>query len=283
MSRSMWKGLISFGLVTIPVQLFSAIERNEIRFHLLDKGGKCRLREKLYCPETGEEFNFQDTARGYEIAPDNYILINEDELARLKPEAGRSIDIHEFVSLKEIDPIYFNRAYYLAPDERGAKAYALLAQAMLQAGRVGIAKFVMRNSEYLAALRATKDGLIILETMYYAEDIRSTEELPLPKDVKAGKKELDLAIQLISNLEAHFDAGKFQNEYRDRVQHLLDEKAKGHEVKIPKGSKRPASNVVNLVEMLKRSVTKGRTVKKKGATSSAEKSEGKRRKLKKAA
>src|SRR2546426_4331174 len=169
MSRAMWSGSITFGLVNVPIKLFPAVQDKDVHFHMLSKDGKCRLRRKLVCPETGKEYDFKETARGYEIAPDQYVIVHDEELRNLKPEAGRHIEITDFVDLEEIDPVYYNRPYWLAPDEKGAKAYQLLLNAMLETAKVGIAKFVMRGKEYLAAIRP-REGALCLEIMNFAEE-----------------------------------------------------------------------------------------------------------------
>ena len=250
----MWKGVISFGLVSIPVELYAAIDRQDVAFHLLNKDGTCRLRRKLYCPETGEEYEFNDTAKGYEISPDQYVLVQQEEIDRLKPEGGRTIDIRQFVDAADIDPIYYNHTYYLAPSEHGVKAYALLAEAMQRSHRVGIAKFYMHSSEYLAALRTYGSRGMVLETMYYAEDIRATEDLALPEGVEVDPKELKLAEQLIDNLYSRFEPSAYRNEYRERVQQLLTQKAEGKEIVLPEARERQTGKVVDLMQMLKESV-----------------------------
>lgn len=280
MSRSMWKGAISFGLVNIPVELYTAIERREPAFHMLNKEGTCRLRRKLYCPETGEEYEYRDTAKGYEIAPDQYVLVQPEELEQLKPAGGRSIDIQQFVEFDEIDSIYFNHSYYVAPGEHGAKGYALLAEAMKRSHRVGIAKFVMRNSEYLAALRVADGRTIILETMYYAEDIRPAENIGIPSDAKVDQKELKLAQQLIESLHAKFAPEAFKNEYRERVEELLRRKSEGKEIVLPEAKRPETGKIVDLMEMLKRSVEKEKAPpggrKRGGARSGRGKKSGRR-------
>lgn len=165
MPRAMWSGSISFGLVNVPVRMYTAVRDRGVHFHRLSPDGTCRLRNKLVCPDTGQEFDFKDTARGYEIAPGQYVIMRDEELENLKPEAGRSIDIRDFVDLADIDPVYYDNTYYLAPDERGAKGYQLLLEVMKKQQKVGIAKFVMREKEYLAAIRPYKNALV-LETMH---------------------------------------------------------------------------------------------------------------------
>ncbi|MCB0322106.1 MAG: Ku protein [Bdellovibrionales bacterium] len=280
MPRSMWKGVISFGLVSIPVQLYAAIDRKSVQFHMLDKEGTCRLRRKLYCPDTGEEYDFGETARGVEIAPDQYVLVQKEELEKLKPEGGRTIDILDFVSLDEIDPLYYDRAYYLAPDARGEKPYQLLLRAMADSGRVAIAKMVMRSNEYLAAIRVVEGRILGLETMYFADDVRDHGELE-PPEVDIDKRELALANQLIESLAAPFEPGRYRNEYRDRVEHLIDEKSKGHDVVLPEHSADEGGQVIDLMDALKKSVhQREKASKPKGASKTKDKKTSAPRKTK---
>lgn len=287
MARAMWKGVISFGLVNIPVELFSSTEAHGVQFHMLSQDGSCRLRRKLYCPETGEEYDFNETARGVEIAPDQYILVQSEELDAIKPDGGRTIQIEDFVKLEEIDPIYYDRTYYLAPEEGGEKAYSLLVAAMSEKQRVGVARFVMRNKEYLAAIRVMDDGrTIALETMNYHQDIRSRDELNIP-ETDVSKKELDLAKQLVDTFSSKFKPEKYTNEYDQRVEELIEAKAKGKEVVAPEGTKSKAATVVDLMEVLKKSISekkKGGPRSKSKVTSRKKQSSGKQgRKQKKAA
>ncbi len=258
MARAMWSGSISFGLVNIPIKLHSALRDRSIHFHMLSKDGQCRLRRKLVCPETGKEYDFDDTARGYEIAPDQYVLVDDIELKALKPDAGRSIDILDFVDLADIDPIYYDRPYYLAPDERGGKGYQLLLQAMKSAKKVGIAKFVMRGKEYLAALRPMGD-VLSLATMHFAEEIIPVaEQVDLPEAVAVNKKELDVAQRLIDALEAEFEPKKYKDDYRDKVQELLDRKAEGKEIITQASVEEDAPEVYNLMEALEKSLQRAK-------------------------
>ncbi|MDM7915727.1 MAG: Ku protein, partial [Candidatus Eisenbacteria bacterium] len=221
MARSIWSGSISFGLVYIPVQMFSAIHEQNISFHMMSEDGSCRLRRKLVCPETGKEYDYEHTTLGYEVAPDQYVIVDRDDLKKLKPESERAITIERFVKLEEIDPIYFDRTYYLGPDEGGAKPYRLLAEAMQSSGRVALARFVMREKEYLAALRVI-DGIIGLETLHYHDEIGSRDEIQRVDDrVQLDRRELELARQLIDQLTAEFEPDSFRNEYLERVQELI--------------------------------------------------------------
>lgn len=254
MARAIWSGVISFGLVSVPVKLYSALRDRKVRLHMLSQDGHCRLRRKLYCPETGEEYDFQEAARGYEIAPDQYVLLKEDELEKIKAESGRAIELTDFVDLEEIDPIFYDRPYYLAPDEAGAKSYQLLLRAMTERGKVGMAKLVMRNREYLVALRPLGD-VLGLETMRFAEDIRSPEkELDLPEAVELPDQELELAEKLIAALETDFEPARYHDEYRERLTELIEQKAEGEEIITQAPEEERRGEVVNLMDALKQSL-----------------------------
>ncbi|MBC7835530.1 MAG: Ku protein [Phycisphaerales bacterium] len=258
MARSIWSGTISFGLVNIPIKLFTAVRDTTIHFHMLSKDGQCRLRRRLVCPDTNEEYDFQDTARGYEVAPDQYVIIRDEELASVKPEAGRTIEITDFVDLAEIDPIYYDRTYYLGPDARGGKAYRLLLDAMTQSGKVGIAKFVMRTKEYLAAIRPGR-GILCLETMYFADEVQDAKgvvDVPAAKEV--NKKELQVAAQLIDALSGPFKPENYRDEHRDRVQELLDKKAAGETIRVSDEQEEEAPRVLSLMKALEASLAKSK-------------------------
>ncbi|MCI0631143.1 MAG: Ku protein [Phycisphaerales bacterium] len=255
-SRAMWSGTISFGLVNVPVKMFPAVKDRDIHFHLLSKDGTCRLRRKLFCPETGDEFGYKDTARGIEVAPDQYVIVTDEELESIKPQAARTINIIHFVDLEEIDPIYYERAYYLAPDEHGATAYVLLLEAMKRANRVGIAKFVMRGKEYLAAIRPLENGLY-LETMNFADEVVKPDELPLPKDVEVDRKQLEAANKLIDALEAEFNADQYRPEYRQRLAKLIDRKAAGEEI-VTHEPAAEAAPTMNLMKALQASLAEAK-------------------------
>ncbi len=253
MARSIWTGAISFGLVNVPIKLYSAISEQTVRFHIMSSDGKCRLRQKLYCPETDKEYDFSETAKGYEVAPDQYVILEHDELDELKPDTGDVIEIREFVKLADIDPIYMNRSYYLGPGKGGAKPYRLLYDALKKTDVVGIGSFVMREREYLAAIRAGEKGLT-LESMYYSEDLRAHEEIGEIENVKLDKRELTLATELIESWTSEFDPERYHNEYRERLQKAVDQKAKGKKVKLAHAEPKKEDNVVSLLDALKKSM-----------------------------
>lgn len=231
MPRPLWSGVLTFGLVNVPIRLVTAVREKRVHFNLLNEDGTCRLRRKLYCPETGEEYDFKQTSRGYEIAPDQYVIVDEDELEKIKPESGRTMEITEFVPLASIDPIYFDRTYYIVPDEGGAKAYALLTEAMEATKNVAIARFAMRQREYTVTLRL-RDGALTAHTMHYHDEVIPVAQLDesMPRDVTVNKKEKDIARQLIDALTGEFDPTQYRDEYREAVEELIEKKAEGKKV-----------------------------------------------------
>jgi DNA end-binding protein Ku len=257
MARSMWSGSISFGLVNVPVKLYTAVRQKEVHFHMLTEDGKCRVRRKLFCPDTDEEVEYTQTTRGYEVAPDQYVVVTDEELDALKPEANRTIHILDFVSLADIDPVYFQKPYYLAPDTRAGKAYHLLFRAMRDTERVAIATFVMRQKQYLAAIRPT-DQILTLETMNYADEIVEPSEVPGIDDLpKVDEKELKMARQLIDALAGEFKPEKYRDEYREAVLELIEKKSHGEEVHMAPPQEEPA-RVINLMKALEASLAEAK-------------------------
>lgn len=272
MARSIWTGSISFGLVNIPVRLMTAVRDQGVHLHMLSSDGRCRLRRKLVCPDTGEEYDFNNTARGFEIAPDQYVLIKDEEIDKIRPEAGRAIELVEFVKLEHIDPMYYERSYWLAPDQGGTKGYGLLLRAMEEQGRVAIGRFVMRQKQYVCALRP-HNGALVLETMRYSDEVVGKDEAidsNVKVEVNAG--ELKMAQQLIDALAVdEFDPAKYHDEYRDRLMELIEAKREGEEIVLHEGDDEDLPPVINLMEALQRSLA---GAKKSGATAPAAKSHG---------
>src|SRR5918999_5167194 len=202
MARAIWSGAISFGLVNIPVKLYSAVSRKTVRFHQLDAESGQRIRQQRINPESGEEVPYEQIIKGYEIGPDRYVTITPDELEALEPQKTRTIDIEDFVELEQIDPIYYDHPYYLAPDTGAAKAYQLLLRAMEESGKVAVARVVLRSKENLVAIRP-RDGVLAMETMLFADEVvppDSLEELEADGNVKTSDRELTMARQLIDSL-----------------------------------------------------------------------------------
>jgi DNA end-binding protein Ku len=260
MQRPIWSGAISFGLVNVPVKLYNAVKKRMVSFHQLRAKDGCRIRLKKVCPADGAEVPPENIVKGYEISPDRYVTIAAEELQTLYPHATRSIEIEDFVRLEEIDPVYFEQSYYLVPDKGAAKSYTLLLAAMRAAGRVGVARFVLRNKEYLAALRPT--GLVLsLATMHFADEIIPPEELAgLPGEETAPtERELAMAGQLIESLTAAFDPQKYHNEYYRRVMDLIERKAEGQEL-VARPAAEEGAKVIDLMAALEASL---KAVKKK--------------------
>lgn len=260
MPRAIWHGSISFGLVSIPVKLFTATSRKTVRFNQIDTRSGARVRQKRVSEADGSEVELDDIAKGYELPSGQYVLITEDELAALDPKASRTIDLLEFVDQSSIDPVFYDSAYYLAPDDATAKPYALLLHAMTEADKVGIARFVMRGKEYLAAIRPD-EGKLVLNTMLYADEIRGADDIPeleAVAEVELSKKELAMAGQLIASLDAEaFDPSEFQDTYREKVLDLIEQKAAGKElVEAPVES--TSSKVVDLMAALEASVAEAK-------------------------
>jgi DNA end-binding protein Ku len=243
MARAIWSGAISFGLVNVPVKLYSATSPKTVRFHQLSSKTGARIRQKRVDPTTDEEVPYEDIVKGYEITPDRYVLISTEELDALDPKATRTIDIEEFVDLAEIDPIYYDHSYYLAPAAGGAKAYRLLGDAMREAGKVGIGRVVLRSKQQLCALRPT-GAVLTLSTMLFGDEVLSPDrldELDSVGEAEATKRELTMAQQLIGSLSAEFEPSKYHDEYRERVLDLIERKAAGEEIAIQPQAEEPAA------------------------------------------
>ncbi len=243
MARAIWSGAISFGLVNVPVKLYSATSPKTVRFHQLSGKTGTRIKQKRVDPSTGEEVAFEDIVKGYEISPDRYVLIDPEELDALDPKATKTVDIEEFVDLDQIDPIYYDHNYYLAPSAGGAKAYRLLLDAMREADKVGIGRVVLRSKQQLCALRPTGD-VLTLTTMLFGDEVLPPDrldELDAIDEAEASKRELAMAEQLVDSLTAEFDPTKYHDEYRERVLDLIERKAAGEEIAVQPQAEEPAA------------------------------------------
>jgi DNA end-binding protein Ku len=257
--RPIWSGTISFGLVSVPVRMFSATQSNELKFHFLDRRDLTPIGYDKVRKDTGKSVPAEEIVRGFEIEKGKYIPIEDEDLDRLDIELTHSIDILDFVSLDEIDPIYYRKAYYLLPDEGAQKPYRLLVRALEETGKVGIAKVVIRNKQHLAALRAN-DRLLILETMYYADEIRQPESVD--GQTRLQKSEIEMAKSLVENLSNSFKPERYDDTYRKELLSLIRAKAKGKE--LPEPQEEEGGEVVDLMEALRESVE--RTKKQKKST-----------------
>ena len=264
MARPIWTGTISFGLVSVAVRMFSATESKELRFHFLDKHDLQPIGYEKVRRDTGKQVDPDDIVRGFEVEKGRYVTLEDEDLDRLDIELTKTIDICDFVDLEEIDPIYFRKAYYLSPQDGAEKAYRLLTRALDETGKVGIAKVVIRNKQHLAALRAW-NGTLVLETMYYADEVRQPEELN--GNVRLQKPEVEMAKSLVENLSEPFKPEKYDDTYRKELLDLLRAKAKGKPLPEPEAEEE--GEVVDLMAALRESVE--RTQKKSGSRSRAKK------------
>ncbi len=251
MPRSIWKGAITFGLITIPVGLYTAIEEKDFRFNQLHAKDNGRIRYKRVCTVCGEEVPYDEIVKGYEFEKDNYVVFTEEEMAQIPADSIKAIDIVSFVPLDEIDPIYFQKPYHLAPEPSGIKAYKLLEKALSEGGKIGLAKITLREKERLATLRV-KDGVFILETMHWPDEIREAEFEELDKNVEIRSQELAMAKSLIENLTDHFQPEEFHDAYRERLEEAVKAKVEGMEVAVAP-TKEP-TQIMDLMEALKASV-----------------------------
>jgi len=259
--RSICSGSISFGLVNVPVKLTTAVSPKDVRFNQLHDADGARISQKRVCSLDGEEVAYENIVKGFEIAPNQYVIIDPAELSSIDPKATHSIDIEEFVDLDQIDPLYFEHAYYLVPDTRAEKPYALLVEAMRRSNKVAIARMVLRTKGYLAALRPV-EGALVLSTLYYGDEVKDVQELDgLPgADVELSDKEIAMAEQLIESLAAKFDPDKFHDEYREQVMELIEQKAAGMEIVAQPVTEAPAA-VVDLMAALEASLAEAKSKK----------------------
>ena len=256
MARAIWTGSVSFGLVNVPVGLFSATQDHKVHFHQFEKGTKNRVRNQRVNEKTGDEVDYDDVVKGAEIGDGDYVMLTQEELESVEPGRSRTIDISDFVDASEIDPLYYQKSYYLAPSDDGAKkAYALLVKAMDKAERIGVATFVMRGKQYLAAIRPY-DGVLVLETMYFADEVRDAKkELDnLPKQVRTSQKDLDMAVRLIKSLTTKWKPENYTDTYTERVKKLVNAKKNDREIVREETSEESAEKVTDLLAALEASV-----------------------------
>jgi DNA end-binding protein Ku len=268
MPRAMWKGAISFGLVTIPVSVYPATEEKTLRFNQLHDEDHGRIRYKRVCEVDEQEVSFDHIVKGYEYEKGKYVILTDEDFDAVPLESSRAIDIIQFVALEDIDPIYYQKTYYLIPEETGLKAYTLLRQAMAEDGRVAVAKVAIREKEHLCALRF-KDDVMVLETMFWPDEIRAADFEELDKDVKVRPQEVEMARSLIDNLTQEFHPEEFRDEYREALLQIVEKKVAGEEIEIVHEAE--PTKVVDLMEALKASVEQT----KKAAAGSAKKSTAK--------
>ena len=265
MPRPIWSGSISFGLVNVPVKLFSAVNRKTVHFNQIDSRTGSRIKYQKVSAADGSEVPGEAIVKGYELPSGQYVLIDDAELSGLDPEASRTIDIEEFVDLEEIDPIFYDNAYYVAPDKATTKPYALLARAMEETGKVGVARFVMRSKQYLCAVRP-KDGKLLLSTMVYADEVNDPaeiKELDVVESTELNAKELTMAKQLIESLAGDFEPGQFEDTYRVKVLDLIERKAAGETGLVEVPEIESGEKVIDLMAALEQSVAAAKEARKR--------------------
>lgn len=251
--RAMWKGAISFGLVTIPVKLYAATEEKDLHFKQLHKRCGTPIRYKKFCPTCETEVEADQIIKGYEIEKERYVTVEEEELEAIPVAASRALEIVDFINLSEIDPVFYDKTYYLEPGDGGSKPYALLRRAMEETGRIAVAKVVMRSKESLAAIRVFREGVLAMETMHFPDEVRSPAGLKGIVEPELRPQELEMAKSLVVSLSSPFDPAKYQNEYRDAVLQLISAKAHG-EQPLEAAAEPKAGRVVDLMDALRASI-----------------------------
>src|SRR5918992_11500 len=264
--RPLWKAAITFGLISIPVRLYSAVQEKSLKFHLLhdEEGG--RIKYERTCAKCGKKVNWDDIVKGYEYSKEHYVTFSEDELGALDIDSIRAIDVVAFVPLTDIDPIYFNKTYYVAPEASGLKAYRLLSEALEAEGQVGVAKVALREKEHLATIRL-KDDVFVLETMYWPDEIRAAEFEELGKKIDVRDNEVKMARQLIQQLATDWRPEEFRDEYRDKLEELVAKKVEGQEITVAAEPEQEPTKVVDLMEALKASVEQAKKTKQASSKS----------------
>ena len=251
MPATVWKGFISFGLVSFPVRLFSAARAETVHFHLLHRKDQSRVKEVWYCIDENKPVDRADLEKGYEIAKDKYVVVDDEELKKIAPSTATSMDILQFVGSDEVDPIYFESSYYVAAEDKTAKPYVLFLAALTETKQDAIAKIAMHNREHIVLIRPA-DGGLVLHTLYYPNELHATNRREAPK-TKYSAKELELAISLVNHLKAPFEPEQFKDTYRENVERLIEQKRKGRKITtIEQPRKAP---VIDLMDALKRSLT----------------------------
>jgi DNA end-binding protein Ku len=248
--RAIWRGTISFGLVSIPVNLYTATESHDVRFHLLHQPDGVRLKNVRWCPKDEKAVPWEEVIRGFEYTKGRYVPISDEDLEHLPVKTVHTVDISDFVKLEEVDPIYFDKAYYLAPEEAGVKAFALLRQALEQTGRAAVAKVAIRDKENLCLVRPYQT-VMTMETMLYANEIRATQDIAVD-GAEVSPKELQMAMSLVENLSDHFDPARYHDEYQAALKQIIDAKVEG--APLPEAPSEQGEKVVDLMEALRASV-----------------------------
>lgn len=267
--HTMWKGSISFGLVNIPIKMYAATEEKNIRFRYLHKKCQTPVKSVRTCPNCNIEVPWEEVVKGYEYTDGKFVLMEKEELEKLSPDANKAIEILDFVDLEEIDPIYFQKTYYLGGQDNNNKAYALLREALRKTGKIGVAQITIRSKQTLGVLRVV-DNCLVLETIFYPDEIRPANQVPyIPEGENLPDREMEMAEKLIENLTAKFDPGKYKDEYRERVQAAVEQKIHGKE--IVEAPEAKPEKVVDLMEALKASLEATKPKKSSQKTTSGRK------------
>jgi DNA end-binding protein Ku len=274
MARAIWKGSISFGLVNIPIALYSGTRREELKFRLLRKSDLSPVNYKRVAEKDGKEVPWDEIVKGYEYEKGKYVVLKDEDFERVDLEATQTVDIQDFVDQEEIDPMFFYKPYYLEPQKGGDKAYALLRDALKDSNKVGIAKVVIKTRQYLAGVKP-EDSALVLELMHFADELVDTEKLRVPKKTEVGKREINMAKSLIDSMSAKWNPEKYRDDYREALMEVIEEKveAGGKEIEEkPKKAPKP-TKVIDLVSVLQKSLEQTGTKKKSRAKSRAKKAQ----------
>jgi DNA end-binding protein Ku len=268
--RAIWKGSISFGLVNIPIALYPATRREELKFRLLRAKDHSPVNYKRVAEKDGKEVPWGEIVKGYEYEKGKFVVLNEKDFQRVDLEATQTVDIQDFVDLDEIDPMYFYKPYYLEPQKGGDKAYVLLREALADGNKVGIAKVVIKTRQYLAGVKALKHALV-LELMHFAEELLDAEKLKVPKKLEVGKREKEMAGALVKSMSSKWDPEKYRDDYREALMEVIEEKVEsgGKEIEEKPKEKKPSTKVIDLVAVLQESLAQAKGTKKKGGPKKA--------------
>jgi len=262
--RAIWKGSISFGLVNIPIALYPATRKEELRFRLLRAKDLSPVNYKRVAEKDGREVPWDQIVKGYEYEKGKYVVLKDEDFQRVDLEATQTVDIQDFVEQEEIDPVFFYKPYYLEPQKGGDKAYVLLRETLGKTGKVGIAKVVIKTRQYLAGVKA-ENNVLVLELMHFAEELADPDKLHLPKKIEPGKREVDMATALVNSMSSKWDPKKYRDDYRDALMEVIEEKveAGGKELEEkPKKKAPPSTKVIDLVAVLQESLNQKKGVKK---------------------
>lgn len=274
MARAIWSGTISFGLLNVPVRMYSAVARRNIALREIRESDSARIKHRRVAEGTDEEVPYENIVKAYELSPGQYVPLSKDEMSALAPEKTRAIDVQDFVDIEEIDPMYFDSPYYLGPADGAEKAYSLLAAAMESSGKAAISRFVFRNKEHLAAIRAA-EGVLTLTTMRFHDEVVPADELEVvpEKKQKVAKREREMAEQLIDSLSTEFEPNQYRDEYREQLLALIEQKAEGKEIVAPETEAPKETKAPDLMAALEESIAavkdKGKSAEKKPAKSKA--------------